>query len=467
LKGVLKIPRLAQRYLSGGRNSDVEAPIVSHLKQRGLVAAVSSDDLESTILRNDRKISLYCGADPTAQSLHLGNLVPLLVLLHFYIRGHTAITLVGGATGEVGDPSGRTTERQQMVDEVRQTNIRRIQEQMKLFMQRGWEYAQTKGFTRQGSIVKANNAEWWKDMSMLHFLGTYGRHIRVSQMLARDSVKNRLHSEQGIGFNEFTYQVLQAYDFWHLYKTENCVVQVGGNDQWGNITAGIDLISRLKGYLSPPSSQDAYGLTVPLLTTPSGEKFGKSAGNAIWIDPALTRPYDLYQYFIKTPDSVIEQYLQLFTLISLEDISLVMEKHSANTELRYAQRVLASEVTDLVHGIGAGQRAELMSSILFPTPGQESHNYTSSEILDAFEREGVLKTAPRDQVVGCAWRNVVASLLSKSKSEASRMIKAGGVYYGLSRSVVEEGVVEDAHLEDGKLLLIRTGKAKYTVVRVD
>jgi tyrosyl-tRNA synthetase len=178
----------------------------------------------------------------------VGNLIPLFVLLHFYIRGHSAIPLVGGATGIVGDPSGRQTERTALIAEEREGNVRKIHAQMQLFLENGWNYAKTKGFTSRGDVIPANNANWWKDMGMLHFLGTYGRHIRVAQMLARDSVKSRLDSEAGIGFNEFAYQILQAYDFWHMYNTMNCSVQIGGNDQWGNITAGLDLISRLREY---------------------------------------------------------------------------------------------------------------------------------------------------------------------------------------------------------------------------
>ncbi|ANB15537.1 tyrosine--tRNA ligase MSY1 [Sugiyamaella lignohabitans] len=438
----------------------------------------SSELLESQVLQSGKKITLYCGADPTAQSLHLGNLIPLLVLLHFYIRGHNVISLVGGATGVVGDPSGRNTERQQMVDQTRENNILRIQHQMKQFIDQGWKYAVSKGYTSPGTAVRANNADWWKDMSMLHFLGTYGRHIRVSHMLARESVKNRLSSEQGIGFNEFTYQILQAYDFWHLYKTQNCSVQVGGNDQWGNITAGIDLISRLRSFLKEknesnealsekPAESDAFGLTVPLLTTPSGEKFGKSAGNAVWIDRDLTKPYDLFQYFVQTPDSVVEQYLKLFTLIPLEEIPDIIQEHDKDPELRLAQRRLASEVADLVHGIGSGKRAELISSILFPTPSQKNPQYSSSEILEAFENEKLLHHCSRVQVVGNQWRSVLATITGKSKSECSRMIKAGGVYYGFARTMVVEGILGEEHLEDNQLLLVRLGKSKYHVIKVE
>lgn len=446
-------------------NHDVSAPLLAHLTERGLISNSTSQDLDVKLL-NDSKISLYCGADPTAPSLHLGNIVPLMVLLHFYIRGHNPITLIGGATGEVGDPSGRSTERQSMVDDVRQTNISNIQSQMKSFMENGWNYAKQKGYVNHGTVIPANNAEWWKGVTMLQFLGTYGRHIRVSQMLARESVKARLSSQDGIGFNEFTYQVLQAYDFWHLYKTHNCLVQVGGNDQWGNITAGIDLISRLKSSLGVQTPPDAHGLTVPLLTTPSGEKFGKSAGNAIWIDAKMTKPYELYQYFMKAPDSVVEQWLKLFTLIPLSDIPPIIKQHQENLELRHAQRVLACEVTDLIHGIGSGKQVDMISSILFPVEGQKaSMKYPVADIISAFEKEGMLVTLPRGSVVGQPWRNVLSTLLDKSKSEAARMLKAGGVYCGLDRKPVNTPQVLDSDLEEDTLLLLRLGKSRYVVVQ--
>lgn len=411
-----------------------------------------------------RKLTLYVGADPSASSLHVGNLIPLFVLLHFYIRGHSAIPLVGGATGVVGDPSGRKTERTALIADERESNVQKIHGQMQRFLENGWKYAQTKGYTEKGDVTPANNADWWKDMGMLYFLGTYGRHIRVAQMLARDSVKSRLDSEAGIGFNEFTYQVLQAYDFWHMYKTMDCSVQIGGNDQWGNITAGIDLISRLREHSG--RKDDAYGLTVPLLTTPSGEKFGKSAGNAVFIDRALTKPYDLYQYFIRAPDAVVESYLRMFTLIPLSEISRIMEEHTKSPELRVAQRALANDVTDIIHGLGAGKRAALISKIVFPSPGEPAPQATSDEIITAFGEEGLLKTYPRDKILGQAWRSVLALVTGKSKSECGRTIKAGGVYCGLQRKTVVDGPVTEADIADDKLLLIRVGKTNYYTIHL-
>lgn len=380
-------------------------------------------------LLETQKVALYCGADPSAQSLHVGNLIPLIILLHFRARGHTSISLVGGATGIVGDPSGRTTERAQMEADTRANNISKIRGQLETFLERGQQYASTHGYPEEGfgPRVSTNNADWWREMGMLHFLGTYGRHIRVGQMLARDSVKNRMESEQGIGFNEFTYQILQAYDFWHLHNNFGCRIQVGGNDQWGNITAGIDLISRLRSEVLknekaqaqktsslPKVSKDsdpAYGITVPLLTTPSGEKFGKSAGNAVWIDPDMTKPYELYQYFVKAPDSVVENYLKMFTFISLEKISVIMATHAENESLRYAQRILAKEVTDFVHGAGTGENSAIMSEILFGN----AESYDADTILAAFSSQNLVQQIPKGELIDNPWRSVLASATGKSK----------------------------------------------------
>lgn len=464
------IPRapISRRYVQkvlrsaySSLNKDVDAPLVSHLMERGLLANVTSPNLEEE-LKAGKKIKLYLGADPTASSLHVGNMVPLMVLLHFYVRGHNPIALVGGATGEVGDPSGRTTERQAIANQVRANNIEGIHSQMKVFLERGREYAFQKGFQQTGSAEFLNNADWWRNVTMLGFLGTYGRHIRVSQMLGRDSIKSRLNSEQGIGFNEFTYQVLQAYDFWHLYSNHECQLQIGGNDQWGNITAGIDLISRLR----KDPKKEAYGATVPLLTTPSGEKFGKSAGNAVWLDSKLTKPYDLYQYFVKAPDSVVETYLKMFTFISLEEIEQIISHHSQDESLRYAQRRLATEVTDLVHGLGSGQRAELISGFLFPSPGSSMSTVTNEEILRAFEIEGLAIEANRSEIIGHPWKSVLSNILGISRSDAGRLLKGGGVYYGRQNVQVTNGSNVEESMVDGNLFVIRTGKSSYSIVKL-
>lgn len=453
-----------------------------------------------TPLLESEKITVYCGADPSAQSLHVGNLIPLIILLHFRSRGHNVIGLVGGATGIVGDPSGRSTERAQMEATTRTNNIKKIRGQLETFLERGKAHITTRGYAEEGfgKCESANNADWWKEMGMLHFLGTYGRHIRVGQMLARDSVKNRMNSEQGIGFNEFAYQILQAYDFWWLHSHKGCKLQVGGNDQWGNITAGIDLISRLRSEtlknekntekekskkqkqvssttsdenseeFKPPrvskGSEPAYGITVPLLTTPSGEKFGKSAGNAVWIDPEMTKPFELYQYFVKAPDSVIENYLKMFTFLPLDTIASIIEEHKKDESQRYAQHILAKEVTDFVHGPGSGNNSEILTEILFG--GAQRTQHSTETILEAFKAQSLVKKFGKNELIGKPWRTVLANIMDKSLSEAGRLISGGGVYKGLERIQVTNSNIEDTDLTEGKMLLVRIGKSKYFIIEV-
>ncbi|PRT53223.1 Tyrosine--tRNA ligase, mitochondrial [Wickerhamiella sorbophila] len=432
-------------------NADLKTPLIQALRERGLLTQVTD---EKVVAAAETPTKVYLGADPSAESLHLGNLVPLTVLLHFYLRGHTAMPLVGGATGMVGDPSGRMTEREAMENAKRERNVGKIHAQMTKFLETGAKIAQKYGYSKPGSVEPVNNYSWWKDVSMLGFLSTYGRHIRVSQMLGRESVRQRLKSEAGLGFNEFTYQILQAFDFYHLYKHHQCTIQIGGNDQWGNITAGTDLISRL----IPDGS--AFGVTVPLLTTPSGEKFGKSAGNAVFIDGKLTKPFHMYQYLVNSPDSVVESYLKLFTLIPLDEIAEITKKHMQAPEDRVAQHRLASELTDMIHGEGSAANAQFVTAIMF-----ENARATSAEILTAFGSQGLLNELPADEVIGKHWKNILALLTGKSKSETGRLVKQGGVYVGLDRRPLKSQFVESSDIEDG-LLLIRIGKTEYYAVKL-
>ncbi|CDR47991.1 CYFA0S41e00166g1_1 [Cyberlindnera fabianii] len=459
--------------------AELEEPLLAHLRKRGLVAQTTSEDLEELLQKT--KVGLYCGADPTARSLHLGNLLPLMILLHFNVRGHDVTGLVGGATGAVGDPSGRTTERTAMEEQTRLNNVEKIKAQMKGFFVSGVRYVKsisTQNIIEEGKIESRNNFEWWKDMTLLEFLATYGRHIRVSQMLARDSVKGRLESENGIGFNEFTYQILQAYDFWYLFRNHNVSIQVGGNDQWGNITAGVDLITRLKGVLNQDkkdkeaqriAGRASFGLTVPLLTTASGEKFGKSAGNAVFIDSEITPSFDLYQYFIKTPDSEVEKLLKIFTFLPLSQIESIMSMHNQDPAYRNAQRVLANEVTDLIHGVGSGKHAAVVSSILYPLPDQPYPDTSSEMLINSFEKANILKTVDGEKFLDQPFSALVAELHGCSKKEAKKFVSNGAVYIGYDRLRVDPSdsvLFSRDQLIDGKLLLMRIGKSTYHVAQV-
>ncbi|OBA19044.1 tyrosyl-tRNA synthetase [Metschnikowia bicuspidata var. bicuspidata NRRL YB-4993] len=467
-------------------HAEYQQSLLGYLQNRNLVESVTSDDLYKLTEPGASKLKLYCGADPTAKSLHLGNLLPLMVLLHFRLRGHDIYGLVGGATGAVGDPSGRTTERSEMENQERIDNVEVIQSQMQRFFENGVLYAQsreipnTESQSDVGSFNPVNNADWWASIKILDFLATYGKHIRITQMLARDSILSRLSSQQGLGFNEFTYQILQAYDFWHLFKTNGVNVQVGGNDQWGNITAGTDLISRVQKHFSDTTknSQEkpAYGMTVPLLTTPSGQKFGKSAGNAVFISESMSSPFQLYQFFINCQDEMVEKLLKMFTLLPLDSIeNVVMAKHLADPGLRIAQRVLAREVVDLIHGVGVGDEMAYITSFLFPTPDQPfDDEISANKLLLKFKKSGILL-----QISLLSFKNqheikmstLLSKILGKSKSETKNLIRAGGVYLGIDRDQLDDpnDVVlfdKDNHLIDSKLLLVRAGKQKYYLTEI-
>lgn len=475
------VPKVESLTKQGSYDADSKVSLIGYLQSRYLVEAVSNDDLyELTNPEVNKKFKLYCGADPTAKSLHLGNLLPLMVLLHFNLRGHDVVTLIGGATGVVGDPSGRDSERAQMEQQQRESNIERIKQQMKTFIERGIEYAKSRNYPVEnvGTNENLNNADWWESIKMLDFLGTYGRHIRVSAMLGRDSIQSRLESQHGLGFNEFTYQILQAYDFWHMFKHNNVNIQVGGNDQWGNITAGIDLISRLqkafKGDKNQSSDKPSYGLTVPLLTTPSGAKFGKSAGNAVFISKDITSPFQLYQYFINVPDEMLSKLLKCFTLLPNTSIAEILAKHESDPAYRIAQRVLAREVTDLVHGVGVGDQMAYITSFLFPTPDQPFNEEISADkLLDAFRQSGILVQLDRKELESQDLRlsTVLSKIMNKSKSETKNLVKSGGIYLGIEREQLDDPddlilFDQQHHLIDDKLMLVRSGKQHYYVVEI-
>lgn len=442
--------------------------LVPHLLARNLVESVTSEALYA--LPEEKKLKVYCGADPTARLLHLGNLLPLMVLLHFVLKGHDVVALVGGATSQVGDPSGRTTERTPMEEQIRESNAKLIRLQMVTFLENGVKYAESRNIdvSKAGKITGLNNFSWWKDVGFLPFLAKYGKHIRVSQMLARESVLARLQGG-GLGFNEFAYQVLQAYDFWHLFKEHNVSVQLGGNDQWGNITAGVDLILRLQ------SGAEAFGMTVPLLTAPSGEKFGKSAGNAVFVSSELTTPFQLYQYFVNTADDMAGTLLKSFTLVPLASIDGLMEAHAKDPAFRIPQRVLAREVTDLVHGPGTGDRMAYVTSFLFPTPDQPFEDDITADLLEEkLAGSGILGEVSLSQFPegeDVKMSTLLSVVLDKSKRETKQLIKSGGIYLGISRKQLiddDDVVLFDRanHLFDGRLLMVRVGKQNYKIVSV-
>ena len=302
------------------------------LNERGFIEQCSDKGIESSL--QNENVTLYVGFDPTADSLHLGHLVPLIAMAHLQRAGHQVLAIVGGATGMVGDPSGKSQERKLLTPEQVAHNVASIKKQMDKFLD----------FEGSHAARLLDNNDWISRMSFIDWLREVGKYFTVNYMLAKDSVKVRLGSEQGISYTEFSYMTMQAYDFLHLFDHYDCSLQCGGNDQWGNIAAGIDLVRRVRG-------QSIYGMTFPLVTSATGEKFGKSAGSAVWLDPDRTKPYQFYQYWMRTDDRDVERYLMLFTFLRMTDIRALHAAHQHAPERREAQRVLAAEVTRIVHGV--------------------------------------------------------------------------------------------------------------------
>ncbi|CCC68279.1 hypothetical protein NCAS_0B01950 [Naumovozyma castellii] len=453
---------VARRWIT---STACRSNILSELKQRGLVSQISQpESWLSSRLKEGKKIKLYCGVDPTAKSLHLGNLVPLMVLLNFYVRGHDIVTLVGGATGRVGDPSGRKSERSAMEDLVRETNVNSIGKQLQRFFLKGKEYYETKirenESRRFGEHILEDNYHWWKDVKMLDFLAQYGRHIKIQSMLSRDSVAARLSNQNSMGFNEFTYQILQAFDFYHLYKEHGVMVQVGGNDQWGNITAGIDLIGRLEEKIK---EKPAFGITVPLLTTSTGEKFGKSAGNAVFIDPEVNTPFDIYQFFYNTTDADVERFLNIFTLLTSSEITEIVKEHAKNTHLRSGQKILAREITELLHGKDSSKEAEQVSDILFASVRSGDLSLSGETLVNICSKANILQYGSKSETL----IELIARLTNGSKSEAKRKIAQGSVYLHSDRIKAIDNVTNwEPYLIDKTVLLMKLGKQNTFVVKL-
>ncbi|KAF7720823.1 tyrosyl-tRNA synthetase [Apophysomyces ossiformis] len=430
------------------------------MTQRGLVANVTSPEITN---RTETSTTIYCGVDPTAPSLHLGNLVTLMGLLHFHIRGHQTIALVGGATGSIGDPSGRNSERVPLSRDVLEYNVQGIERQIHQFFDHGASYARRHGFTGEHKTPKVlNNYDWFSNMTALDFLGNIGRYARVNTMLAKESVKSRMESTQGISFTEFSYQLLQAYDFSYLYDNHGCRIQLGGSDQWGNITAGIDMIGR-KG--APEGLENkAFGITIPLLLTSSGEKFGKSAGNAVWLNKSMTSIFDFYQFFMRSTDADVRKYLSMFTLLKPEEVDEVMREHEKQPEKRVAQKLLADETTELVHGLDAVRQAQTATKVLF---GESLTQLHGRDIVNAFKHDPHrFNSLERGQLIGVELGRIAhQAKATKSRSEAQKLIKAGGFYLNDVRVTDHRYTLSESDLLDGQVCVLRVGKSSYHVVQ--
>jgi len=415
--------------------------LLAELEWRGFVHHTTKE-LAAHLATGRR--TLYCGFDPTAPSFQVGNLMPLMLLRHFQRAGHRPIVLMGGGTGLIGDPSGKQSERPLLSEEQIRENVRRQRDQLvRLF---DFDAKETRALV-------LNNADWLVEQRLVAFLRDVGKHFSVNVMMQKESVKARL--DAGISYTEFSYMLLQAYDFLHLYRKEQCTIQVGGSDQWGNITAGIDLIRRVEG-------GEAHGLVGPLFTTASGAKFGKTEGGAVWLDPALTSPYQFYQFWINTDDRDAERYLKLFTLLSQDEIKALLRSHDKDPSRREAQKRLAIEVTQLVHGIQACSSAVAATAILFDEFSPQEAEPSAFDVL-AQEIPTVAASSADSLTLVDA---VVQAGLAKSKSEARRSIEQGGIYVNQQRVKDVVRTIGPADWLAGGNLLLRKGKKDYGLLRL-
>ncbi|KIY23634.1 tyrosine--tRNA ligase [Mesobacillus subterraneus] len=416
--------------------------VLKDLEWRGIIYQQTDEEGMKDLLSNE-KISLYCGVDPTADSMHIGHLLPFLTLRRFQNAGHRPIVLVGGATGLIGDPSGKNEERKLQTLEQVQMNVDGIKKQLgKIFAEEG-----------ENGALMVNNYDWAGSMDVVTFLRDFGKHVGVNYMLAKDTIASRL--ETGISFTEFTYTILQAMDFYHLYENHGCKLQIGGSDQWGNITTGLELIRKMSA-----EGSKAYGMTIPLVTKADGTKFGKSESGAVWLDPEKTSPYEFYQFWINTADADVVKYLKFFTFLEKEEIEVLGKTVEEEPHLRKAQKALAEEMTRMIHGEEALQQAIRITAALF---SGDIKTLSADEIRQGF------KDVPSFTVT---WEEeqslvdlLVAANISPSKRQAREDVTNGAVSLNGERVTDPAYVLSDADKIDGQFTIVRRGKKKYFMIK--
>ncbi|KAF3362264.1 Tyrosine--tRNA ligase [Chlamydiales bacterium STE3] len=416
--------------------------VVEILKERGFIDSISSEELTRMV---EKPIKVYCGFDPTADSLHLGNFVAIMGLAWFQRCGHTPVVIVGGATGMIGDPSGKSAERILLTEGIVEKNLEGIRKNLSSILKMG------------SDPIFLNNFDWFKNFSFLGFLRDVAKYFRVGTMLAKDSVKARLNSEEGLSFTEFSYQVLQGYDFLYLYKNHQVSVQLGGSDQWGNITAGIELIRKVTG-------ESGFGLTFPLLTKSDGQKFGKSEKGAIWLSPEKLSPYEFYQHLFRTQDADVIKLMRMLTFMEMGEIR-DYENRMKNSDYipNSAQKRLAEEVTRIVHGEEGLQTALKVTEAA--KPGAQTE-------LDVTILEALSKDMPSVQMAVSELMNtkiidvLAKSGLQASKSEARKLIKNGGVYLNNQQVQDIEAEIKNSDIIGEKMLLLAVGKKNKLLIRV-
>ena len=426
---------------------------VEELKWRGMIHDIAPGTEEQL---QKEMTTAYVGIDPTAASLHIGHLVSVMMLKHFQRAGHKPIVLVGGATGMIGDPSMKSTERNLLDEQTLEHNVDCLQRQLTRFLDFD------SGAANAAEMV--NNYDWMKNFGFLEFIRDIGKHITVNYMMAKDSVKKRLSEETktGLSFTEFTYQLVQATDFLHLYREKNCRLQMGGSDQWGNITTGTELIRRKEG-------GDAFALTCPLITKADGGKFGKTESGNVWLDPTLTTPYKFCQFWLNVSDADAEKYIKIFTLLSQDEVADLVNEQAAAPHQRPLQKRLAEEVTCMVHGSGEYRRAVEASHILFGNATTDSLARLDKEtFLSVFE--GV-PTFPVERAILDAGVSIVDLLATHtsafpSKGELRRTIKGNGLSLNKARLADQEYIVTASDLVGGSYLLVQKGKKNYTILEV-
>ena len=420
--------------------------LIEELRARGLVEALTDSEIEKAL---EKPITVYCGFDPSARSLQAGNLVSIMVLRRFQQAGHKVIALVGGATGLIGDPSGKSAERNMLTVEQVAENKRGIRENLSRILD----------FDGPNAAIMVDNYDWYKATSAIEFLRDIAINFRVPQMLAKESVKKRLEASEGaLTFTEFSYQILQGNDFLHLFDNYGCQLEIGGADQWGNITAGTDLVHRMRG-------KTAYGLTFPLLLDSAGRKFGKSEGNALFMNGEMTSVFDWYQYFLRSADEDAIRYLKVFSMKSLEEIAELEAKMKENPEARIPQKALAEELTLLVHGEEGLKKAQEATAALFGAKNSDNASKSAEELERIFANVPSAEMA-KDEILGKSVFAVAAAAgMFKSNGEARRMAVQGGLSLNDAK-IDDKRVFAEDDIVDGKVVLLRSGKRNYFLLKI-
>lgn len=418
--------------------------IIDDLMWRGAINQMT-DEEGLRQLTQEKAVSLYCGVDPTGDSMHIGHLIPFMILRRFQLAGHRPVIVIGGATGSIGDPSGRTSERVLQTKEQVQHNVEKLTAQMKRLFLTSQE--------DQESVRLVNNYDWTKELSLLDFLRDYGKHFNLNTMLAKDVVASRL--EVGISFTEFSYQILQSIDFLQLFRKEDVQVQIGGADQWGNITAGLELIRKVEG-----AEARAYGLTIPLMLKSDGTKFGKSAGGAVWLDPEKTTPYEFYQFWLNQDDRDVIKYIKYFTFLEKEEIEALETAVQEEPHKRQAQKRLAEEVTRFVHGEAALQDALKITNALFTGDVQQLN---ADEIEQGFKNMPTFESEKVEQNLA-TW--LVDLGIEPSRRQSREDIQNGAISINGEKITDLEHVWTPEQSFEGRFVLVRRGKKKYFLVRL-